>query len=98
VDRVSDRVRRSLDRLDSLRIFCANCLFSSLVFVVVAFGAILYDILHGDIGTNLSWMILLIVGILTLSAFLYKQGANYQNLVAETLLYYLEQEASHKRN
>jgi hypothetical protein len=97
VDYVSEQVRQNLDRLDSIRIFCANCLFSSLIFFILVSSIISYEILINELSRNFGWLLALAVGIFLLSVLLYKQGVNYQHLEVVTLSYYLDKEVKSRK-
>lgn len=96
IDRISDNVRESLDRLESLRLFCANILFSCSVFFFVICGIIAYDLLADGQAGNVGAMVALAALLVGVGVLLHRQGSNYQHLEATTLQHYLKRETASK--
>jgi hypothetical protein len=92
VERISANVKGSLDRLESLRLFCANTLFTCSSFFIVIWGMIAYELLVEGHAGNIGSMIALAALLVAVGVLLHRQGSNYQHLEATTLQYYLKKE------
>lgn len=92
VDRISGKVRLSLDRLESLRLFCANTMLSCSIFIFLICGLAVYEFISIGQVANVGAMIALTALLVIVGVLLHKQGSNYQHLEVTTLQHYLRRE------